>query len=331
MDVLNRYLQAVKLFLPTQARDDIASELSQNLLAQIEDREAELERSLSEAEVSDLLKQHGHPVVVASRYRQGQALIGGVFFPAYSFVLQVGLAICVLMSVVFAVTSSAFEGNGLGHAVDALVAFPQRAIVVFGWTTLAFVVAERLGLQERLTRSWSPLTLPKVVAGERLLSRKRALFELGATVLGTAWLIVMTQAPSLLLGPVSSVVDFAPIWSVAFPALLVSALATIALQITNLARPYWTPTRAKLRLLTQVAALAVLGLLLQAGTWFVPAAAVAAGDAASAATLAGLINRSLFIGLAVAAIITMIEMTRELRRLKRRGHGSSLGPACAVL
>jgi hypothetical protein len=331
MDVLERYLQAVKFFLPAKARDDIASELSQNLLAQIEDREAELERPLTQAELSELLRQHGHPVVVASRYRQGQALIGGVFFPAYLFVLQVGLAICALVSVVFAVATTAFEGNAAEHVIAAILAFPGRAVVVFGWITIVFAIAERAGLHVRLTRSWDPLALPKVVPDDRVLSRSRAVLELVALLLGVVWLLAMTQSPSWLLGPASSSMELAPIWKVAFPPILASTLATAALQATNLARPYWTPTRAKLRLLTQVASLGVIALLLSAGTWLVPAAALPAAEAASVQSLVEVINTSVFIGLVVAGLITLLDMARELRRLKRGGDGSSLGMACSVL
>jgi hypothetical protein len=156
------------------------------------------------------------------------------------------------------------------------------------------------------------------------LSRGRTVFELVALLLGGLWLLAMAQSSSPLLGPASNFVEFAPIWRDAFPPILASTLATAALQATNLARPYWTPTRAKLRLLTQVASLGVIGLLLQAGTWLVPAAALPPVGAASARSLVNLLNTSVFIGLVVAALITLLEMGRELRRLKRGGHGSSL-------
>ena len=44
MDLLKRYLQAVKFFLPRGQQDDIIRELSENLISQFEDREEALGR-----------------------------------------------------------------------------------------------------------------------------------------------------------------------------------------------------------------------------------------------------------------------------------------------
>ena len=87
MELLERYLQAVRFFLPQKQQDDIVRELSENLIAQMEDREAELGRPLTESEEADILRTHGHPMIVAGRYRAHQQLIGPVFFPVYLFAL----------------------------------------------------------------------------------------------------------------------------------------------------------------------------------------------------------------------------------------------------
>ena len=50
MQIVDRYLQSVKKCLPAAQADDIIKELSENIYAQIEDKEGELNRSLTEAE-----------------------------------------------------------------------------------------------------------------------------------------------------------------------------------------------------------------------------------------------------------------------------------------
>jgi hypothetical protein len=87
MELLDQYLRSVRSCLPAAQRDDIVSELSENIRAQIEDKEGELGRPLNEGELEAILKQHGHPLVVASRYRQdqssvafGRQIIGPVLF-----------------------------------------------------------------------------------------------------------------------------------------------------------------------------------------------------------------------------------------------------------
>ena len=56
MELLDHYLKSVRSCLPAAQRDDIVSELSENIHSQIEDKEAELGRPLNEADVQAILK-----------------------------------------------------------------------------------------------------------------------------------------------------------------------------------------------------------------------------------------------------------------------------------
>ena len=84
-ELLDRYIHAVKTVLPPDKMDDIAAEIRANLESLIEDRAMETGRELRLEEVSAILKKHGHPKVVASRYgdRPGRVLIGPELFPFY--------------------------------------------------------------------------------------------------------------------------------------------------------------------------------------------------------------------------------------------------------
>ncbi len=89
MDLINRYLQAVKFWLPTKQKQDIIAELSEDIRSQIEDRETDLGRKLNESEIAAILKQRGRPVLVANRFLPQEHLIGPVLFPIYVFVLKI--------------------------------------------------------------------------------------------------------------------------------------------------------------------------------------------------------------------------------------------------
>ncbi len=52
MQLIERYIEAVKFWLPKAQQEDIAAELHTNILAQAEDREAALGRPLQEDEES---------------------------------------------------------------------------------------------------------------------------------------------------------------------------------------------------------------------------------------------------------------------------------------
>jgi len=91
MDLVERYLQAVQFWLPRRQKDDIIAELSEDLHAQIEEKEAGLGRTLTEAAVEAILRQRGRPVLVANRFLPQEHLIGPVLFPIYLFVVKVVL------------------------------------------------------------------------------------------------------------------------------------------------------------------------------------------------------------------------------------------------
>ena len=125
MDMLERYLQAVRFFLPRRQQDDIVRELRENLISQLDDREQSLGRTLSDDEVADILRRHGHPMLVAGRYRSQQQLIGPVFFPIYLVSLKLGLAVALLVTVVVAMTTAALNGDVAGHGVQGMLAYPD--------------------------------------------------------------------------------------------------------------------------------------------------------------------------------------------------------------
>ena len=90
MDLVDRYLKAVENALPEAQRQDILSELSEDIHSEMEDKQSELGRALTEEEQQALLKQRGNPLLLAARYRQdhrslaiGRQLIGA-WFPRLS-------------------------------------------------------------------------------------------------------------------------------------------------------------------------------------------------------------------------------------------------------
>ena len=126
MQLLDRYLTAIKFWLPSRQREDIAAELAANLQSEIDDRAAELGRPLNDDELAALLKQHGSPILVASRYQQehrtvtfGRQLIGPILFPFYWTAIKVTLSSCSFLALfrrsclARAPTDSPFPNSGM--------------------------------------------------------------------------------------------------------------------------------------------------------------------------------------------------------------------------
>ena len=128
MELLDRYLQAVKKHLPWQRQDDILAELRANLESQLEDKEAELGRPLTKAEAEAWLKQIGAPMQVAARYQPQQYLIGPSLFPIYLYVLKFASLLALLVySVVSAVLIFASADPNLTSVIGAILRHPRRS------------------------------------------------------------------------------------------------------------------------------------------------------------------------------------------------------------
>ena len=93
MELIDRYLQSVKWILPRKQRDDVMRELSDEILSQVEEKETVLGRPLTEDEQVALLKQLGHPMLLASRYRKQRYLIDPTIFEIYWMVLRLVLIV----------------------------------------------------------------------------------------------------------------------------------------------------------------------------------------------------------------------------------------------
>jgi hypothetical protein len=96
MELLDRYLEKVKFWLPRAQRDDIVAELSDDIRSQIAEEEAKLGRPLNDDEVASVLKRCGNPLLVANRYLPQRYLIGPLLFPVYRFVLTI-VVLCYLV------------------------------------------------------------------------------------------------------------------------------------------------------------------------------------------------------------------------------------------
>ena len=322
MDLLDRYLQAVRFFLPRGQQDDIIRELQENLVSQMEDREEELGRPLTNEERADILRRHGHPMLVAGRYRSKQVLIGPAFFPIYIFALKLGVGAALVVTIVLGAIDALIHGDVVRHIVGSFLAFPGRALMVFAWTTLSFAAVDWVQSRITVCQSWDPNHLPKLARRENQLSRFDALCECLASTAALTWLLLIPRWPALALGPAAAMVMLAPIWSTVYPAVIVMMLGTIALSLVNFLRPIWTPARSYARIALHAGSVSLFGVLLRAGEW-VAAKDVALSNGASLNRIVDAANRSIEVGLVIALIIGLAEIGREVYRLSSRRNGSA--------
>jgi hypothetical protein len=269
MDLIERYLQAVQFWLPKAQKDDIIAELSEDLHAQIEEREAAVNRSLTEYEIEMILKRRGRPVLVANRFLPQEHLIGPVLFPIYIFVSKIVAAsylapwlLTWLGRIIYSASYRAkFLAHPASHILSAWSDLWATAILAFGSVTIVFAILERVQAKSHFLEKWQPHKLP-ALRNPIVIPRATATFELIINlVCAVVWATNMYH-------PVAMIPDIrisvSPLWPWFFWSFLLICLANSALSAVAYARPYWTTERAILRLLVDAAGSALFCWLLKA-------------------------------------------------------------------
>src|ERR1700733_10393941 len=177
-ELIDRYLQAVRFWLPPSHRqDDLIAELGEDLRSQIEDKETELGHPLELSEMSAMLKRCGSPMMVAGRLGPQRHLIGPALFPIYDFVLKMVLLwilVPVFVFIVAPVNLANAGGDWASAVVSTLVNLGSGLLIAAGIVTFVFAMVERTGAKLGAECKWDPLQLPPVRRKERRPSLLKA-------------------------------------------------------------------------------------------------------------------------------------------------------------
>ena len=255
MELLDRYLQAVKFWLPKKQKQDIIAELSEDLRSQIEDRESELGRKLNESELAEMLKERGRPVLVASRFLPQESLVGPVLFPIYLFVLKMVAAFYIVPWIVVWIGIAIFRSSHPGHSLIATIglfwtSFWPVTLFWVGGVTIVFAILERVQAKSRFLEEWDPRKLPPVRDPNRI-PRSASVTELVANmafcIWWACWVGGLWYQTLIHFSGVS--ITLAPTWRYFFWGFMALAIANTVASAVNLFRPYRTAARASLRLM----------------------------------------------------------------------------------
>jgi hypothetical protein len=269
MELLERYLQAVRFWLPKEQKQDIIAELSEDIRSQVEERETELGRKLNEAEIEAILKERGRPVLVANRYQPQQYLIGPVLFPIYRFVLKI-VALCYLLPSVlvwiclmsFSSPYRAEHGSWIASLGSAWGSLWTIAFITIGTVTLVFAILERAQTKSRFLEDWNPRKLPPL-RNPNLIPRSASVIELVANFGFLIWWGLHMSSRTFLDRPEIRI-SLTPAWTYFFWGFSLLAVLNLAVSGVNLMRPYWTGLRATFRLVTNGIASALFCWLVKA-------------------------------------------------------------------
>ncbi len=153
--MLEDYLRAVSRLLPKAKRDDIIAELRDEILTRIEARESELGRTLNDVETEQLLRDFGHPIVVAARYREGpQYGVGPTLYPYWMLAMRLAVIIEVcasgfvfLAKVVGGVNVAEAFGSAIGSGLTG-------TMTLIGFATVVAWLIERKSINIDYLNNW---------------------------------------------------------------------------------------------------------------------------------------------------------------------------------
>ncbi len=270
MELLERYLQAVRFWLPKAQQNDIIEELGDDLRSQIEDKDTALGRETTEDELAAILQQTGHPMRVAARYQKQQSLIGPTLFPIYKFVLKiVGLAYLgpwLLVWIALAIFAPSYLGNHVWGS------FWINVFITYGIVTLLFAVLERFQASLSGLHKWDPRKLPALPKRKNKdkgrVPRVESVFELIFSVLFIAGWLVLPEIAAAMFSPFNKIVVATPaLQSYYWPVLLPTVIAMVQ-QGVNLVRPQWYWLRPLTRLVTTAIILGIVESMLKVSPYF---------------------------------------------------------------
>lgn len=316
MDLVERYLAAVGGQLSESQRADVVAELRDLLETKIEDRQAALGRPLTTVEVEGVLREVGHPLVVAAGYWRFNRLIGPEVFPFYVYTLKAVLLTIFIVQVILAVIGFAAAPE-VFHMLQARVGGLWTSLVTgFAWTTVAFALLDRSRpMQRRLMARWRPKHLPPPV--KRRKGRGSAGFEVGVGLVFILWWTGMIRFSDQAGEGLQ--VSMGAGWAPFFWPVLVYAVAQLAIDLIDMVRPDWVKASALGGLVVNLCG-AGLALAL---TTIAPVAEVIGSDPVRVARLEHGIALGVDIALLGAVAVLIAEAFGDALRLARAGRAEA--------
>lgn len=337
MELLDRYLEAVKKHLPWQRQDDIIAELRANLEAQLEDKEAALGRPLSPRECEEWLKQLGSPLQMAAHYNPHQYVIGPAVFPIFMIVLKISLSwsliVCLIVSGIEILTQS----PSVTGVMEILLRLPGVLMTTAAWVTLIFAILEvavkqnYIKLPPEIARAgeWSPGSLPPLgmnaAQGKNARTYAKTVAEVIFGFLFLVWLLLIPNHPWVWLGPGAAYVgiwggsaapfQLAPVWIQFYWWIVGLNLAQLCWRSEELLRGTWQKPRPVVTMAMKAVGLIPLVLLLTVHDHIFVLLGHPALDQARYGATVDTINKSIFWSFAVIFAISVAQLIWDLVQL----------------
>jgi hypothetical protein len=311
MDLIDRYLAAIARRLPADKADDIVAEIRDDLLTRQEVREDALGRALDRKEIAALIKEVGHPLIVASRYRPQQYLIGPDAFPFFVATLRI---VAMFLALAFAVTAAsnvvfghADLAQALGRAVSDLF---SSAMLAFGAVAAVFYALERTGFPADHLAKWRPQDLPEVK--DKQPNVWGSAFEVAIGVYVILWWCGLVPFPAYYGNVKGLTLTPDPIWTAIWWPVLALMVARLVFNLIRWLRPRWKAVLAILAVASAAGGLGLAYVIYQARHWLTASGALPVGQLAD---IDHAVNMGIQWAIVVVGAVMVFQCLQEVWRL----------------
>lgn len=314
MDLIDRYLSAIARRLPADKATDIVAEIQDDLLSRIEAREEALGHPLDRREVSALIKDMGHPLIVAARYRPAQYLIGPDAFPFFVATLRIVAMFLAVALAVGAAANVVFGHASLVRAVtQSVTGLFSSAMLALGTVVAVFYALERGGFPADHLAKWRPEQLPET--RDKQPGAWGSAFEVAVGLYAILWWCGLAPLPLLHTNVEGLTLTPDPFWITLWWPVLALMLARLVYNLVQWLRPRWKVARGALSVATAIGGLALLATIHQAGHWITLRSATM--SAHELVELDRAVNLGLRVAIVVVAVGWVLQCLKELWQLTR--------------
>lgn len=324
MDLIERYLVAVRRHLPAGQQDDIVQELGDSLRSEAEDHERATGRPLTEDEQTAMLKKRGHPWLMASRYLPNQYLIGPALYPYYRKTLTIVVFWVVLPLVLFGGAITAIMSASPWSVWDnVLSAAWNGAIFSVGIVTIVFAILDHEQVRINPLANWDPRRLP-TGNDTHAVPRSETVIGLVFSLTFLVWWVGLVRVPEIVFvdgDPVRFVPG--PIWARLYYPILAVLLASVVIYLIDLVRPWRTLAVTAADIVLGLAHIAIVVVVLRNGPYLsVTADPQFADQAVRVTTWANVAVTWTFAVIGVVAIWDLLDQLWKLTK-SRRSRGNA--------
>ncbi|MGI9290155.1 MAG: hypothetical protein ACR2QG_02630 [Gammaproteobacteria bacterium] len=196
MDFLKSYAHQVVSYHPDSARDDLFTELHNELCEEFADWN---EEHPDGDEAAFLNAKKDHPMRFATQLApEGSAyLIGPQFYYSFISAMKIATVVTFVFHLFLGVISALGSGAYLASITRVLFSVPGTLLWVYASIIGVFIALERSGEKATWLDNWNA---SKLVSSDshQTISKSETFFDMGISLLGLLWLLDIVQFPSLV-------------------------------------------------------------------------------------------------------------------------------------